>query len=396
MAACLALAEKAMPHLRLVRGDPAGNRIEDSMRGNDWDYDLLNRITESPTATHTYNAVGDRVGDSYTGGTNTYTWRLGMLTKYESSAGSGLEVVNLFRADGMRVWRRSTAGSTVLVTRTDYDGQMPVYEQQFQSGVHTWKRWNALGARGIDAFYNSTSSSWLYPIYDVHGNVKATLTRSGGTGYATANWKQYDVWGGERSSTGSGSMFGYCGNLGHPTDPENGLIYMRARFYEPWTGRFLSEDEATDGSNWYVYCSSAPTTRSDPDGNLSIPIYMPLNTILQMLAFVFGALLMNWDMNYGAAFERIGSHMMQITSMMRAGLMDKSEGMDDLMRMHKDLQKVRGSWNRAQSLNRVKAKTSLSVIGNSLVLRALLMDIEYGINRSGLDILSEYYVNNAN
>ncbi len=153
-----------------------------------------------------------------------------------------------------------------VLTQSDYDGQMPVYEQQTSGGNPVWKRWNALGARGIDAYYNSTSSSWLYPLYDVHGNVKATLTRSGATGYSTANWKSYDVWGGERASTGSGSMFGYCGNLGHPTDPENGLIYMRARFYEPWTGRFLNQDPAFDGKNWYVYCANAPTSYVDATG----------------------------------------------------------------------------------------------------------------------------------
>lgn len=119
---------------------------------------------------------------------------------------------------------------------------------------------------GTDAYCNSKSTSWLYPLYDVHGNVKATLTRSGATGYRTANWKSYDVWGGERSSTGSGSMFGYGGNLGHPTDPENGLIYMRARFYEPWTGRFLSEDPAKDGLNWYNYCWNDPVNFQDKSG----------------------------------------------------------------------------------------------------------------------------------
>jgi RHS repeat-associated protein len=98
--------------------------------------------------------------------------------------------------------------------------------------------------------------------------VKATLTRSGATGYSTANWKSYDVWGGERASTGSGSMFGYCGNLGHPTDPENGLIYMRARFYEPWTGRFLSEDSAKDGVNWYSYAANRPSDAADASGNV--------------------------------------------------------------------------------------------------------------------------------
>ncbi len=67
-------------------------------------------------------------------------------------------------------------------------------------------------------------------------------------------------------------MFGYCGNLGHPTDPENGLIYMRARFYEPWTGRFLSEDPFADGLNWYIYCGSDPANYLDPDGLAKIRI----------------------------------------------------------------------------------------------------------------------------
>jgi RHS repeat-associated protein len=58
----------------------------------------------------------------------------------------------------------------------------------------------------------------------------------------------------------------YCANLGHPTDAETGLVYMRARYYEPWTGRFLSEDPALDGMNWFVYCANDPVNRVDPDG----------------------------------------------------------------------------------------------------------------------------------
>ncbi len=34
----------------------------------------------------------------------------------------------------------------------------------------------------------------------------------------------------------------YCANLGHNQDDESGLIYMRARYYEPASGRFVSED----------------------------------------------------------------------------------------------------------------------------------------------------------
>jgi hypothetical protein len=42
---------------------------------------------------------------------------------------------------------------------------------------------------------------------------------------------------------------------------------MRARYYEPWTGRFISEDPAMDGQNWFAYCSNDPVNRHDPSGN---------------------------------------------------------------------------------------------------------------------------------
>lgn len=56
------------------------------------------------------------------------------------------------------------------------------------------------------------------------------------------------------------------------TDP-SGLIYMQARFYAPWYGRFLSPDpgaephsEETQSWNIYSYCQNNPTMKMDPDG----------------------------------------------------------------------------------------------------------------------------------
>ncbi len=76
--------------------------------------------------------------------------------------------------------------------------------------------------------------------------VICTVARNG-EGYSVQNVKRYDVWGGVRSDSGASSSTSgghlantdkrYCADLGHAADIETGLIYMRARHYEPTTGR---------------------------------------------------------------------------------------------------------------------------------------------------------------
>lgn len=45
-----------------------------------------------------------------------------------------------------------------------------------------------------------------------------------------------------------------------------GLIYFNARYYDPLTGRFLTEDPSRKGVNWYAYCENNPVNRIDPSG----------------------------------------------------------------------------------------------------------------------------------
>jgi len=49
---------------------------------------------------------------------------------------------------------------------------------------------------------------------------------------------------------------------------DTGLCYYRARYYEPGTGRFLSEDplDSQTGTNFYDYAANDPTTLIDPWG----------------------------------------------------------------------------------------------------------------------------------
>jgi RHS repeat-associated protein len=56
---------------------------------------------------------------------------------------------------------------------------------------------------------------------------------------------------------------------GKEIDEDSGLYYFLARYYDPDTGRFLSEDPAPNG-NLYVYCDNNPINKVDPDGRLDL------------------------------------------------------------------------------------------------------------------------------
>jgi hypothetical protein len=46
---------------------------------------------------------------------------------------------------------------------------------------------------------------------------------------------------------------------------------MRARYYEPTSGRFVREDPAKSGLNWFAYAEGNPILKVDPDGKSPIP-----------------------------------------------------------------------------------------------------------------------------
>jgi RHS repeat-associated protein len=53
---------------------------------------------------------------------------------------------------------------------------------------------------------------------------------------------------------------------GRDFDAETGLQYSRARYYDSTVGRFISEDPAQSGTNFYSYVRNNPITRTDPLG----------------------------------------------------------------------------------------------------------------------------------
>ena len=75
----------------------------------------------------------------------------------------------------------------------------------------------------------------------------------------------YDAFGNYSEETDSPKKnpFRYSGEY---TDDETGFIYLRNRYYDPAIGRFITEDPAKDGLNWYAYCGNNPIHYVDPWG----------------------------------------------------------------------------------------------------------------------------------
>jgi RHS repeat-associated protein len=105
-------------------------------------------------------------------------------------------------------------------------------------------------------------TSLTYFHVDGLGSVVKTTTAAGTVNLA----RQYDSWGNlETASSEQGYAF-----TGREWDPETGLYYYRARYYDATVGRFVSADPIRflGGVNFYAYVINNPTGNIDPFGLL--------------------------------------------------------------------------------------------------------------------------------
>ncbi len=118
---------------------------------------------------------------------------------------------------------------------------------------------------GHDLLYSIGGSSPHYQHTDSLGSVVAITDANG----AVEQTYDYDVFGIIRSASGSsGNRYTFTGE----ENDASGLVYLRARYYEPVSGRFLSVDpfaaDALDTQtiNRYVYVKNNPLNYVDPSG----------------------------------------------------------------------------------------------------------------------------------
>ena len=109
---------------------------------------------------------------------------------------------------------------------------------------------------------NSSGNTTNYTYH--HDALESVLGQSGNTGTVVAA-QGYTAFGSTVNATGSSNNT--LKFTGREQDIETGLIYYRARYYDPIvTGRFLSEDPIRSGINFYTYDGNNPVNASDPSG----------------------------------------------------------------------------------------------------------------------------------
>lgn len=114
---------------------------------------------------------------------------------------------------------------------------------------------------------DETSGVVTYLHGDLIGSVRLITDANGDVAGAS----YYDEYGKRLEHAGvSDSAFGYSGNW---TEAETGLVYMRARDYDPETASFLVIDPIVDTTHQpYSYASNNPLTVVDPLGLDSISV----------------------------------------------------------------------------------------------------------------------------
>ena len=109
-----------------------------------------------------------------------------------------------------------------------------------------------------------TETNTLTYHYDYRGS---TIALTDGNGNVTDRM-EYSLYGTLTYHLGTNSTpFQFNGRFGVQADP-NGLLYMRARYYNPYISRFINADPSgfNGGLNFYLFCNDNPINAEDPFG----------------------------------------------------------------------------------------------------------------------------------
>ena len=229
--------------------DPIGNRLTKVVGGTtNYTYDRADRITTAGPTSITVNAVGATTAR----GTDTFAYD--QINRLKTATLAGVSETYAYDGDGVRFSRQVDSGAFNRYV-TDPVAQLPV---TIDDGTRKYV-W------GLGLAYSVSGSGIEVHHADRLGSIRA-MTNATGAVVATFRTDEFGV---PTTSTGAAeSLYRYTGE---PRDA-SGLTYLRARYYDPSVGRFLTRDSfsgfgaAPLSLNRYSYVANNPTTWSDPSG----------------------------------------------------------------------------------------------------------------------------------
>jgi len=246
--------------------DPAGNRT--SANGVAYTYDKANRLIHAGANTYGYDLNGSLTsvsGAAY----NDYSYNYDYENRMINFSDGTRTIQYTYDGDGNRLNQSvsvsgSVYGSDECSYIYDINTGIPrmLVEKDDTGNTNNYTYAGRLLSR-IDpadtVYYHQDGLGSISIISDVYGNPLNRYT--------------YDAFGSPRSV--SESVYNPFRFTGEPYDA-SGLIYLRARYYDPVTGRFLSQDTFNGklndplSQNRYVYCGNNPVLYVDPSGHLEV------------------------------------------------------------------------------------------------------------------------------
>ena len=232
--------------VKTVEGEENPLDLNSNVKQTVYTYDAngnqIKKTAEGKTETNTYDGLNQLIG--FTDGETTASYK--------------------YNASGLR-YEKTVDGQTINHV---WDGSKQiiadVIDNQFYEADCYIRGTNLVAKYN---FCNGTKSEYTYYTQNAHGDV-VNLTDE--TGKVTKTYK-YDAFGVEKDIDDSDTnVFRYCGEY---YDKETATVYLRARYYNPTTGRFISRDSYLGrrsdplSLNLYTYCRNNPLRYIDPSGH---------------------------------------------------------------------------------------------------------------------------------
>jgi RHS repeat-associated protein len=241
--------------------DAVGNRTSKTTNGVtvSYAYNANDQMLSEGTKTFTYDANGNTI--TADGNTLTYDFEDRLI----SNTGTSGSTAYLYDANGNRI-QKTVGTNTVTYLVDPMSGYGNVVEERQAGAGLLLARYDygqdmiSMTRSGVVRFYTFDGLGSTNTLTDASGNV---TDRYG-----------YDAYGNPTQLTGN-STNAFLFN-GQEYDSETGLYYLRARYYAPGQGRFITHDPMIGGEgdplslHRYLYANADPVNNIDPTGMVNL------------------------------------------------------------------------------------------------------------------------------